>query len=427
MNLESTLFAFLGGLLLSSILFFLLTFLSKQSRGKRIKLLTQAANRFTKGDLAETITLEFKDEFKELADAMNQMAFAIKERIADIQGEQTKTSTILENMLEGVIAVDSNKKVLLTNPSADFIFNLKKGLSTGKNVLEVVRNPKIDQILDQAIKKQTMVTEEIEVHLPERKILRANAVGIPKRESNLSGILVFYNITEIKKLERLRQDFVANVSHELKTPLTSIKGFIETLSAEALAIPDRAKGFLKMMEGDAERLTRLIGDLLELSKIESKEAKLKLEPINLKEEIDKVLATFESRIREKGITVKNQVNFQVQADRDRLKQILINLIENAIKFNQSDGQIIFQSEPLGDQIKISVEDTGIGIPGEMTSRIFERFFRVDKARSRELGGTGLGLSIVKHLVEAHGGAVWCESEVDGGSKFFFTLPIAHFK
>ncbi|MBI3999192.1 MAG: GHKL domain-containing protein, partial [Candidatus Omnitrophica bacterium] len=208
-------------------------------------------------------------------------------------------------------------------------------------------------------------------------------------------------------------------------PLTSIKGFIETLSGGAIQDPERSQNFLKMMEEDANRLTRLIDDLLELSKLESKELELKLEPTDLKDAFDKAVALFDSRLKEKNITVRNLVwmdgMYRVLADRDKLRQVLVNLLDNAIKFNRDGGQIELKAAQSEDRVTISVEDSGLGIPEEAIPRIFERFFTVDQAHSHELGGTGLGLAIVKHIVEAHGGTVSCESELAKGSRFSFSL------
>ena len=427
-NPNPALYTFLIGLFLGCASFLSVFLLSRKSKSKRIAELVQAANRYTKGDLTQKISVGFGNEFKALADAMNRMASALQVRIAELEGEKAKLSVILENMAEGVIAVDRNKKVLLINPTAETIFSAAKQSILGKGLLELVRNPKIDQMMEQAIQEQAIVTEEIELHRQEKKILKASAVGIGKSGGSVAGILVLYDVTKIRNLENLRQEFVANVSHELKTPLTSIKGFIETLSGGALQDLGRSRTFLKMMEEDADRLTRLIGDLLELSKIESNQIVLKLESVDLKNELEKVVVAFDPRLKDKKITVQNRLSANglphVLADRDRLKQVLVNLFDNAIKFSGEEGKIAFEADMIGNQIRVSVEDMGIGIPEKAIPRIFERFFRVDQARSRELGGTGLGLAIVKHIIEAHGGSVSCESQLGQGSKFSFTLPIA---
>ncbi len=425
MNLNPALYAFLFGLLLGC-LSFLGVFLSRKSKSKRIAELVEAADRYTKGDLTQKISVGFGDEFKALGDAMNRMASAIKVRISELESEKAKLSAILENMAEGVIAVDRSKKVLLINHTTEAIFGVQKVSALGKSILEVMRNPKIDQMMERAIQEQAIITEEIELHHQEKKILKANAAGVGKSGGLVAGILVLYDVTEIRKLENLRREFVANVSHELKTPLTSIKGFIETLSGGALQDPERSKTFLKMMEEDTDRLTRLIGDLLELSKIESKEVVPKLAPLVLKGEVDNVITVFHPHFKTKKITVENQIPEnqipKVLADRDQLRQVLINLLDNAVKFNQEGGKVVFKASAENRKVRVSIEDTGIGIPQESVSRIFERFFRVDQARSRELGGTGLGLAIVKHIVEAHGGSVSCKSQLGKGSEFSFTIP-----
>ncbi len=391
------LFYFLAGAAISSIIFFLFARFNQKQKSKIIE-----------------------------SAQINRMASSLRDKISEAEGERAKISAILNNMVEGVIACDRTKRILIINPSAETIFGGRSKSILGKNILEATRNPTIDQMMDQAIDQKRIVTDEIELHYPEKRILRLNAVGISPVENSHSifAILVVDDVTEVRKLESLRRDFVANVSHELKTPLTSIKGFIETLSAGAIDDKVRAKSFLKMMEEDSDRLTRLIGDLLELSKIESKEILLKSEVIDLQNEIDQVLAGFKTILEEKKITTENKMNAQVFADRDKLKQILINLIENAIKFNKPQGRITFTLAASGEYVKLEIADTGIGIPKDIIPRVFERFFRADQARSRDLGGTGLGLAIVKHLVETHGGQIWCESQFGKGSTFIITLPVA---
>jgi len=428
MNPNPVLYMFLIGTIVGCLVSLIVFLLFRKSKSKRITRLVEAADRYAKGELAQKISVGFGDEFKALADAMNRMASALKVRIAELEGEKAKLSVILENMTEGVVAVDRNKKVLLVNSTAGSIFGIRKESAIGESILEVVRNPRLDQMMDQAIQKQVIITEEIELHRQEKKILKVNAAGVGKSGGLVAGILVIYDVTEIRKLENLRQEFVANVSHELKTPLTSIKGFIETLSGAVLQDPERSKTFLKMMEEDADRLTRLIGDLLELSKIESKEIVPKLEPFVLKAEVDKAITAFHTHFAAKKVIVENQIPEnqipKVLADRDQLRQVLVNLLDNAVKFNKEGGRIVFKANTENGMIKVSVTDTGIGIPEESIFRIFERFFRVDKARSRELGGTGLGLAIVKHIVEAHGGSVSCKSQLGKGSEFSFTIPVA---
>jgi len=236
--------------------------------------------------------------------------------------------------------------------------------------------------------------------------------------------VVVHDITEIRRLETVRSDFVANVSHELKTPLTSIKGFVETLLEGALDDKENNRNFLKIIRDHAERLDSLVNDLLSLSHLESKEIMLKKTSFNLRQQVEGVISGFRSQFKKKDIEIKNglSADISVTADKDRLEQVIINLIDNAIKFNKKKGFVRIFGEEINGKVKIIVEDSGIGIPEKDIPRIFERFYRVDKARSRELGGTGLGLSIVKHIIELHNGSAGVESTEGLGSKFWFILP-----
>ncbi|OGW81061.1 MAG: hypothetical protein A3G33_07775 [Omnitrophica bacterium RIFCSPLOWO2_12_FULL_44_17] len=413
----------------AGILFVLiLSFFLNHSVSKKVTKLTEAAKYYSEGDFTRRVHVSSGDELEILAKAMNQMAFTIKERISEIESERAKFSAILANMAEGVIAIDCSGKILIVNPSAERIFNIQSQDARGRGLIEVIRNKKIDEIMMEAIKVQSLVSTEIEIPQSENKFLKVSALGLSKEEGSVAGILVISDISEIRKLENVRREFVANVSHELRTPLTSIKGFIETLLGGALSDGERSKEFLKMMEEDTARLTRLIDDLLELSKIESKEADLKTELLVLSQEMEKVILAFELQFKEKKIYFENRISenqtIKVFANRDGLKQVLVNLIDNAIKYNKENGKIFIWAEQKKKDIEIFVEDTGCGIPEGAIARVFERFYRVDRARSRGLGGTGLGLSIVKHIVEAHGGKVSCQSELGKGSVFSFTLPVA---
>jgi two-component system phosphate regulon sensor histidine kinase PhoR len=256
------------------------------------------------------------------------------------------------------------------------------------------------------------------------RVFEVNATPIFDNSVVSGCLIVIHDITEIRRLETVRSDFVANVSHELKTPLTSIKGFVETLLEGALDDEGNNRNFLKIIQDHAERLNSLVEDLLSLSHLESKEIALDKSIFNLRQQLEKVILGFKSQLKNKDIDVKNEspIGISINADKDRIEQVLTNLIDNAIKFNKEKGSIRIYTQEEGDKIKVFVEDSGIGIPGKDISRIFERFYRVDKARSRELGGTGLGLSIVKHIVELHSGSVGVKSTEGLGSKFWFILP-----
>lgn len=391
----------------------------------RVRNMMDAARRYARGDLSQKVVIESGDELQSLASTINRMATMLQERIREGESEKTKFATILENMAEGVIAVGHNNEVLLLNSSAKKIFDVGDDRFMGKSLLEITRQEPLDDAMRTAIDNQTIVANEIEWMHPDDRILKFHAIGIAKEPSAVCGFLVLHDVTEIRRLERMRREFVANVSHELRTPLTSLQGFIETLLHGAFRDPAQSEKFLKIMEEDTHRLNRLIQDLLELSKIESRKVVLNFQSLDLKAEVEKAISVCLPLSKEKGVSIENRLQdkklSRVKADKDKLQQILINLLDNAIKFNRPQGRILVDAIQTNHQLQVIIEDTGYGVSEEDIPRVFERFFRADKARSRELGGTGLGLAIVKHLVEAHEGKVFCESQLGLGSKFSFTL------
>jgi two-component system phosphate regulon sensor histidine kinase PhoR len=256
-------------------------------------------------------------------------------------------------------------------------------------------------------------------------VFQANVSPIFEQNKVTGSVTIIHDITEIRRLETMRRDFVANVSHELKTPLTSIKGFVETLLEGAIEDKENSIDFLKIIKNHTDRLNALINDLLDLSHIESKEVTLNNDKFSLSGMAFEVAAGFKSQAKKKGLKIISELpeGLEVLADKGKIEQVFANLISNAIKYNKENGSVRIYSEQMQDRVKIVIEDSGSGIPAKDIPRIFERFYRVDKARSRELGGTGLGLSIVKHIVELHSGTVGVESTEGLGSKFFFTLPL----
>jgi two-component system phosphate regulon sensor histidine kinase PhoR len=303
-----------------------------------------------------------------------------------------------------------------------------------KMPLEVIRNAELEAAITSVVREGKNKVLELNVTVPGGRILEVNVVGILP-SSNSKGadgegvrgaIAVFHDITRLKELEIIRQDFVANVSHELRTPLTTIKGYAETLLEGALK-EEVAFQFVQVIKRHTDRLTKIVEDLLMLSKIESKEFQLKIEFISLPDFINEVIDFVKEAAEKKEISIsqsKITSSQAVGADRNYLEQIFINLLDNAIKYTHEGGKVTISAiEKDKREIQFSIEDDGMGIPREDIPRIFERFYRVDKGRSQELGGTGLGLSIVKHLVQAHGGRVWVESQLGEGSTFYFTLPI----
>ena len=360
-----------------------------------------------------------KKRIRELSSALESAS----KRIAELERQNSETQAILESMVEGVIVLDRDSRIVSINPTITKIFEIKKENAQGRLFLDAIRNNDIAEVANLVLKGERFVSKEISLVWPVQRVFQINASLILENETVSGCLLVIHDITEIRKLEAVRRDFVANVSHELKTPLTSIKGFVETLLEGAIDDKENSRQFLEIIKLHAERLDNLVNDLLKLSEIESGQVKLDLSRVRLKELVADILATFNSQLKRKSLEFRNEIGetLSVEADRDKLRQVLVNLIDNAIKFNNEKGSVRIYSEGIGAKIKIIVEDSGIGIPPKDISRIFERFYRVDKARSRELGGTGLGLSIVKHIVELHGGNVGVESIEGAGSKFWFVL------
>ena len=393
---------------------------------KRIRRMTSVAERYAREDWSEKILMDGRDELKMLADTMNQMAAALRSRIQDLESEKGKISVILSNMNEGVIAIDRHKQCVMANPAAEKIFGFISADAREKSLIEITRHPQLESIVDQAFQRRENISTEIMFSGKIKKTLRVSVIFLGVHARDISGILVFYDMTELRRLENIRKEFVANVSHELRTPLTSIKGFIETLLGGAAKDPATGERFLKIISEETDRLGRLVEDILTLGEIEQGAAPVKKEKVDLSSELPAILERFKTQILEKKIAIENRISgkpLQLSGDKDKVHQVFVNLLGNAIKFNKPDGKIILSADQKPEGVTITIEDTGVGIPEEAQTRIFERFFRVDKARSKELGGTGLGLAIVKHIMEAHGGHATCESTLGQGSCFSVFFPV----
>ena len=391
---------------------------------KPINRIIHVSRIFSQGDFSHKIFLDSKDEIGELASTLNKMAQDIEDKIKEIETQNQKLAAIFNSMIEGVIVVDKVEHIISVNPTIEKIFGILNKDVEGKVFLEAIRNNDIAEVISATLKRGEYVSNEIALIYPVRRVFGVNATPIFDNKVISGCLVVVHDITEIRRLETVRSDFVANVSHELKTPLTSIKGFVETLLEGALNDKENNRNFLKIIQEHTERLNSLVDDLLSLSHLESKEITLNKKSFNLRSQLEEVISGFKSQLKKMGIDIKNELpaSISINADKDRIEQVFTNLIDNAIKFNKEKGFVRIFSEEINGKVKITVEDSGIGIPEKDIPRIFERFYRVDKARSRELGGTGLGLSIVKHIVELHGGSVSVESTEGLGSKLWFILP-----
>jgi len=361
----------------------------------------------------------------QLQQTPGDLAAAQEERRRREARQQAGTLTLFDHMVEGVLWLDAAGRIRLVNPSLGRML-AASGDVCGRTLLEAFRLPELTVLVERLAGEKTILGHEFTLPGPEARILQVNAVALLDDQNQSDGaILVFHDLTRVKQLEGARQEFVANVSHELRTPLTLIKGCVETLLDGAKDDPAVRDRFLQTIEKHADRLTYLIEDLLTLSQLESGRLALNLRATQLREVGLRVIDSLEARARLKEVTLENRIptDLFAQADGERLEQVLFNLVDNAIKYGRTGGRVMVQGERLADdRTRVSVQDDGPGIPPEARERVFERFYRVDKARSREQGGTGLGLAIVKHIIQRHGGEVGLESEVGKGSTFFFTLP-----
>jgi two-component system phosphate regulon sensor histidine kinase PhoR len=408
------------------LLSFALTFFVSALVSRPLTEMSDIAKAMAKGDFSKKASIHTHDELGELALSLNAMSEEIKDKMEKLNAERAKLDLVLSSMFEGVIVTDEEEGIILMNPSLRKLF-LVDFDPAGKKPLEVVRNTAVQDMVDRILKgKQRLATEEIVINLPEEKILKVNGVPIVRNDRFEGAILVFHDITELRRLEKIRQDFVANVSHELRTPISSIKGYAETLLDGALDDKDHVKEFIGIILQDSNRLASLINDLLDLSKIESGKMKIAFLPQDAASLIKRAAAIMDHQAKDKSVALKLDIPGvlpKIKADEARFSQVMINLLDNAIKYTSEGGSVVISAKPSGEVLQIDISDTGIGIAQEDLARIFERFYRADKARSRELGGTGLGLSIVKHIVQAHGGQVWVVSEFGKGSTFSFTIPI----
>ena len=352
--------------------------------------------------------------------------------IADSQRRQQQASldaqaqqkVLFDSMLEGLLLLDRHRKIYLVNRAFKNLFGLKAELR-GKTLVEALRLHELDDLLQRVEAEQQVLDYEIKLPGLSDRWLLVNAAAITNAAGERDGtMLVFRDLTRLKQLERTREEFVANVSHELRTPLSLIKGYVETLLDGASHNPEVAERFLKIIERNATRLDLLIQDLLTISALESGQMKLDLQPVQLHQLVEKVFSHLHTKAESKNAQLVNELpEFVAVGDPNRLDQVFINLVDNAIKYGRAEGVIVVGGRPLADgKLEVFVRDDGSGIPPEALDRVFERFYRVDKARSRDQGGTGLGLAIVKHIVQAHGGEVRVESVLGQGATFFFSLP-----
>lgn len=407
--------------LLALVVALVMSSLGAQFASRGARSLTAAARRMAGGDLKTRVRYPGTDEFGELGAALDSLAENLSNTLADLKSERDRLSGILSGMHEGVLFLDHSGRVVLVNPALREMLLLDSE-AIGKTLLELVRHAELKDLLDSAQRSRKPVTREIEVSglKPRRLLVRASQL-----EGAQSGVVaVFVDVTEMRRLESMRRDFVANVSHELRTPVTAIRSAAETLETALENDPVAAAQFAAIIDRNAERLRGLVEDLLDLSRIESREYRLQLETLDLSQVFFHVISLFSDRADKKHIRLEHETAPRVawvRADRRALEHVLTNLVDNAVKYCPEGARIRLTAEVGSETVRVLVEDSGQGIEPNHLPRLFERFYRVDTGRSRELGGTGLGLSIVKHLVESMGGNVGVESVPGEGTVFSFTL------
>ncbi|MCS7305869.1 MAG: ATP-binding protein [Thermoguttaceae bacterium] len=391
------------------------------------KNLLQGAHRLAQGDWSARISPAGPADCRQLADWLNALAHALQGRQQSLLAQQSELQAILASMTEGVVAVDCQRRILCLNPSAAELLGLEPSDPVGRPLEEISRYPELNRVVGQVLSgKETLLGEIRLPGPPAREVqLQATVLRQPDQQP-LGALVVLRDLTRLRQLENLRREFVANVSHELKTPLTSIHGFVETLLDGALQDPVQAERFLKIIAEQTQRLQNLVEDLLSLSRIEqeAETQQIRLDQGPIREVLESAIDLCRHKAEEKQISIHLDCPEDLQASRNPalLEQAVVNLLDNAIKYSAQGQPIHLQAFQQGHEVVICVRDHGCGIPPEHLDRIFERFYRVDKARSRKLGGTGLGLAIVKHIALAHGGRVAVQSQVGQGSSFFIYLP-----
>jgi two-component system phosphate regulon sensor histidine kinase PhoR len=391
-----------------------------------VEQLSETVARWAGGDLSSRVYLDSDDPLDALAHGMNRVAEALEERTRDLTRDKERLEAILSSMANGIIIFDRALYITLINRAALNLFGLREDQAMGRHVLEVIRATVIEEALQKVTRSGEPQVVEWSPDPALDTLIECSMAPVGQPGGGFGAVLVARDITAQRRLDRMRADFVANVSHELQTPLTTIIGFAEALTDDPPPAPEEARRFLELIHGEATRLSRLVDDLLALSRLEHHSLPLRREAVDLTALAHEVGLQLQARAEEAGLDLAVESDEPVMAlgDPDLLKEVLLNLVSNAIQYTPPGGTVRVRTARAGDRVTLAVADTGIGIAPQHVSRIFERFYRVDKDRSRQSGGTGLGLAIVKHIVESHRGRITVESEPGRGSTFTVDLPAA---
>jgi two-component system phosphate regulon sensor histidine kinase PhoR len=416
-----------------------ISLLFSRNLSRRVERLKHFSSRLATGDFRPLPVEPARDELAELAQALNRTAARLDATVHSLTEERNRSSAILGSMVEGVAVVDGQERIVFCNQAFLQIVGLQKVQCEGRPALEVIRQADVLELIRRALIGAEVLRGELAIGTvrpltfsvtvaPVPTVTPGEGQGVPSQKVSVSGaVVVLHDITDLRRLEQVRKDFIANVSHELRTPLTTIQGFAETLLGSALEDPQNNRRFLEIIRSHAVRLGRLTDDLLKLSRMEAGKLEAAIQPISLINAIESSVETTRVRAGEKQLSLS--VNCPnglppVRAHEALLREVLQNLLDNAVQYTPPGGRIDVSAAVEDGHAVVTVSDNGIGIPQVDQERIFERFYRVDAARSREVGGTGLGLAIAKHIVEAHGGRIWVESTVGLGSRFHFSIPLA---
>ena len=409
------------------MVFFLIVLIRVMEHEKRVKTVMHTLDSFSDGNYDARI-VGFSDKDPETAE-YNAIINRIQDRVFKQKNRNHVLSTVMSQMQNGIVAVDQNLKVIFITPVAKKLLGVS-GNPENLPINEISKDVKLDDVFTEAMHQEGVYTNEVAARTAMGRGHRPLRLYVsPMRQDDcvVGALAIVEDITELRRLEQVRTDFAANVSHELKTPLTSIRGFVETLEAGAIDNPEMAHKFLKIIMMETERLTRLINDILSISKLESGDTEVATERIRLDKKAHDVCEMLSINAADKQVTINNHLNQEpvyIIGNPDRVEQMLINLTENAVKYNVPGGSVTVQVFANEQEANVTISDTGIGIAEENLPRLFERFYRVDKGRSRQMGGTGLGLAIVKHIVRSMNGEIEVHSKLGEGTEFLITLPLA---
>jgi two-component system phosphate regulon sensor histidine kinase PhoR len=420
-SINSAVMAIVSVIAIVAILVILAAALIARMITRPVRQITKAAEGIAAGKLDQRIPVRTNDEIGRLGRAFNEMSLSLKTTMATIMDERGKLVTVLSSLTDGVVMTDSEGRILLVNPAAERLFNFKEAKAIGHPLIEAVHDYEIDDVVKKCLKTAREQTAQLDSVTG--RFLRVIAVPITAGKSS-AALILFQDLTELRSLQTMRRELIGNVSHELRTPIAGIKAMVETLKGGAINDKEAAMDFLARIDSEVDRLTQMVAELTELSRIETGRAELKMAPTDLNLLMKEVVAQMNPLAEKQQVTIATDLDKDlpiVGADKERIRQTIINLVHNAIKFNHPGGKVAVSIRADGESVTVNVSDTGIGISEEDLPHIFERFYKADKARAN--GGSGLGLAIAKHTIQAHGGNIWAQSEEGKGSTFSFSLPL----